>query len=149
MNEFIVPWHCVYPLEYLVGLESETGDKYGYFIPKIYDVVTVTLLLKPGEGTGEFPVAMMLYKDNTYDEVYNEAPQLNVTDRLELVVLIISESNFFEHKYSEISVIHLIELRTKNPSHRIEIIFLLGKIVFISDFLLKFSTSTKLFLIVA
>ena len=82
MNEFIVPWHCVYPLEYLVGLESETGDKYGYFIPKIYDVVTVTLLLKPGEGTGEFPVAMMLYKDNTYDEVYNEAPQLNVTDRL-------------------------------------------------------------------
>ena len=113
MNEFIVPWHCVYPLEYLVGLESETGDKYGYFIPKIYDVVTVTLLLKPGEGTGEFPVAMMLYKDNTYDEVYNEAPQLNVTDRLELVVLIISESNFFEHKYSEISVIHLIELRTK------------------------------------
>ena len=131
MNEFIVPWHCVYPLEYLVGLESETGDKYGYFIPKIYDVVTVTLLLKPGEGTGEFPVAMMLYKDNTYDEVYNEAPQLNVTDRLELVVLIISESNFFEHKYSEISVIHLIELRTKNPSHRIEIIFFdLERIVF-------------------
>lgn len=82
LNEFIVPWHCVYPLEYLVGLESETGDQYGYFIPKIYDVVTVTLLLKPGEGTGEFPVAMMLYKDNTYEEVYNEAPKLNVTDRL-------------------------------------------------------------------
>lgn len=82
LNEFIVPWHCVYPLEYLVGLESETGNKYGYFIPKIYDVVTVTLLLKPGEGTGEFPVAMMLYKDNTYEEVYNEAPTLNVTDRL-------------------------------------------------------------------
>jgi hypothetical protein len=81
LNEFIVPWHCVYPLEYLVGLESETGDKYGYFIPKIYDVVTVTLLLKPGEGTGEFPVAMMLYTDNTYEQVYNEAPTLNVTDR--------------------------------------------------------------------
>ena len=123
MNEFIVPWHCVYPLEYLVGLESETGDKYGYFIPKIYDVVTVTLLLKPGEGTGEFPVAMMLYKDNTYDEVYNEAPQLNVTDRLELVVFIILESNFYEHDYSAISIIRLIKLRTKNPSHRIEIIF--------------------------
>lgn len=81
-NEFIVPWHCVYPLEYLVGLESSTGEQYGYFIPKIYDVVTVTLLLKPGEGEGEFPVAMMLYKDNTYEEVYNEPPTLNVTDRL-------------------------------------------------------------------
>ena len=34
LNEYIVPWHCVYPLEYLVGLESNTGDKYGYFIPK-------------------------------------------------------------------------------------------------------------------
>ena len=54
---------------------------YGYFIPKIYDVVTVTLLLKPGEGEGEFPVAMMLYKDDTYEEVYNEPPTLNVTDR--------------------------------------------------------------------
>lgn len=81
-NEFIVPWHCVYPLEYLVGLESGTGEQYGYFIPKIYDVVTVTLLLKPGEGEGEFPVAMMLYKDDTYEEVYNEPPTLNVTDRL-------------------------------------------------------------------
>jgi len=90
LNEFIVPWHCVYPLEYLVGLESETGDKYGYFIPKIYDVVTVTLLLKPGEGTGEFPVAMMLYKDNTYDEVYNEAPKLNVTDRLYIQTTLLS-----------------------------------------------------------
>ena len=48
---------------------------------KIYDVVTVTLLLEPGEGTGEFPVAMMLYKDDTYEEVYNEPPTLNVTDR--------------------------------------------------------------------
>ena len=66
----------------MVGLESSTGEQYGYFIPKIYDVVTVTLLLKPGEGEGEFPVAMMLYKDNTYEEVYNEPPTLNVTDRL-------------------------------------------------------------------
>jgi len=82
LNEYIVPWHCVYPLEYLVGLSSETGDEYGYFIPKIYEVVTVTLLLQPGEGTGQFPVAMMLYQDSSYETVYNEAPMLNVTDRL-------------------------------------------------------------------
>lgn len=82
LNEYIVPWHCVYPLEYLVGLSSGTGEDYGYFIPKIYEVVTVTLLLQPGEGTGEFPVAMMLYQDNTYETVYNEPPMLNVTDRL-------------------------------------------------------------------
>jgi len=82
LNEYIVPWHCVYPLEYLVGLSSGTGDEYGYFIPKIYEVVTVTLLLQPGEGTGEFPVAMMLYQDSSYETVYNEAPMLNVTDRL-------------------------------------------------------------------
>lgn len=75
-NEYIVPWHCTYPLEYLVGLEND------YFIPQIYEVVTVTLLLQPGEGTGQFPVAMMLYTDNTYDTVYQEAPMLNVTDRL-------------------------------------------------------------------
>ena len=81
LNEYIVPWHCVYPLEYLVGLSSGTGDEYGYFIPKIYEVVTVTLLLQPGEGTGEFPVAMMLYEDSAYDQVYNEPPMLNVTDR--------------------------------------------------------------------
>ena len=74
-NEYIVPWHCTYPLEYLVGLEND------YFIPQIYEVVTVTLLLQPGEGTGQFPVAMMLYTDNTYDTVYQEAPMLNVTDR--------------------------------------------------------------------
>lgn len=82
LNEYIVPWHCVYPLEYLVGLSSGTGEEYGYFIPKIYEVVTVTLLLQPGEGTGEFPVAMMLYQDSSYETVYNEAPMLNVTDRL-------------------------------------------------------------------
>merc|ERR1719454_1062562 len=82
LNEYIVPWHCVYPLEYLVGLGSETGEQYGYFIPKIYEVVTVTLLLQPGEGTGEFPVAMMLYQDDTYATVYNEPPMLNVSDRL-------------------------------------------------------------------
>lgn len=82
LNEYIVPWHCVYPLEYLVGLSSGTGEDYGYFIPKIYEVVTVTLLLQPGEGTGEFPVAMMLYQDNSYESVYNEPPMLNVTDRL-------------------------------------------------------------------
>ena len=81
LNEYIVPWHCVYPLEYLVGLSSGTGEEYGYFIPKIYEVVTVTLLLQPGEGTGEFPVAMMLYQDSSYETVYNEAPMLNVTDR--------------------------------------------------------------------
>ena len=81
LNEYIVPWHCVYPLEYLVGLGSETGEQYGYFIPKIYEVVTVTLLLQPGEGTGEFPVAMMLYQDESYETVYNEPPMLNVSDR--------------------------------------------------------------------
>lgn len=82
LNEYIVPWHCVYPLEYLVGLSSATGEQYGYFIPKIYEVVTVTLLLQPGEGTGEFPVAMMLYEDSSYETVYNDPPMLNVTDRL-------------------------------------------------------------------
>lgn len=82
INEFIVPWHCVYPLDYLVGLSSDTGNDYGYFIPQIYDVVKVTLLMQPGEGRGDFPVTMMLYTDSTYQEVYNEPPTLNVTDRL-------------------------------------------------------------------
>lgn len=82
INEFIVPWHCVYPLDYLVGLSSDSGDDYGFFIPQIYDVVKVTLLMQPGEGKGDFPVTMMLYTDSSYQEVYNEPPTLNVTDRL-------------------------------------------------------------------
>jgi len=38
--------------------------------------------MQPGEGKGDFPVTMMLYTDSTYQEVYNEPPTLNVTDRL-------------------------------------------------------------------
>jgi len=41
--------------------------------------------MQPGEGKGDFPVTMMLYTDSSYQEVYNEPPTLNVTDRSVLI----------------------------------------------------------------
>ena len=72
--------------------------------------------MQPGEGKGDFPVTMMLYTDSTYQEVYNEPPTLNVTDRSVTVNLI-----YFEKKKSlskkislEIFLASLYYLKTKS-----------------------------------
>merc|ERR1712019_258130 len=80
-----------YPLEYLVTPSADTDDdgvpdsNYGSFLPKISEVVTVVSvdMTKGGiKGDGKFPVAIMMYKTDQYDIVYNSPPTLNVDSRL-------------------------------------------------------------------
>ena len=87
-----IPFMCTYPLDYLLTLESETGEKYGHYIPQIYQVQIITILFQNGgEGIGRFPVAMMLFKDETYGPVYSSAPSINVSDTV-YVGIILGES---------------------------------------------------------
>ena len=60
-----IPFQCTFPLEEILTLESETGDQYGHYIPKIYDVNFIMVLIKEGEGIGRFPVSMFLYEVKT------------------------------------------------------------------------------------
>ena len=41
-----IPFMCTYPLDYLLTLESETGEKYGHYIPQIYQVQIITILFQ-------------------------------------------------------------------------------------------------------
>ena len=87
-----IPFMCTYPLDYLLTLESETGEKYGHYIPQIYQVQIITILFQNGgEGIGRFPVAMMLFKDESYGPVYSSAPSINVSDTV-YVGIILGES---------------------------------------------------------
>jgi len=90
-NEYKLPYHCAYPLEYLVTPSVDTDNdgipdsNYGSFVPKISEVVTVVPvdMIKGGiKGDGKFPVAMMMYKTAGYTTVYDSPPTLNVDTRL-------------------------------------------------------------------
>jgi len=49
-------------LEELLTLEAETGEKYGHYIPRIFQAKIITILIEEGEGIGKFPVSMFLYE---------------------------------------------------------------------------------------
>jgi len=90
-KDYKLPYHCAYPLEYLVTPSADTNNdgipdsNYGSFLPKISEVVKVVPIdmVKGGiKGDGEFPVAMMMYKSSAYSTVYDSPPTLNVDSRL-------------------------------------------------------------------
>jgi len=90
-NNYKLPYHCAYPLEYLVTPSADTDDdgvpdsNYGSFLPKISEVVTIVSvdMTKGGiKGDGKFPVAMMMYQTDEYKIVYDSPPTLNVDSRL-------------------------------------------------------------------
>ena len=83
-----IPFACHYPLDYLLTLESELGDKYGHYIPQIYTVVIITILGPGFEGIGKFPVSMMLYADEQYEVIHSSAPVKNVSDTLYFAILL-------------------------------------------------------------
>jgi len=83
-----IPFACHYPLDYLLTLESELGDKYGHYIPQIYTVKIITLLGPGFEGIGQFPVSMMLYADEQYNVIHSSAPVKNVSDTLYFAILL-------------------------------------------------------------
>lgn len=62
-----IPFQCTFPLEELLTLEAETGEKYGHYIPRIFQAKIITVLIKDGEGLGRFPVSMFLYKVQYFD----------------------------------------------------------------------------------
>ena len=84
-------------MDYLLTLSSLGGDKYGYYIPKIYTPKLITLLIPDGEGKGEFPVVMLLYvsifivteviyyflqENEDYQNVYQDSPTIDVGETL-------------------------------------------------------------------
>ncbi|CAG5096286.1 Oidioi.mRNA.OKI2018_I69.XSR.g14550.t1.cds [Oikopleura dioica] len=75
--QYELPFSCTYPLDYLLTLSSLNGDEYGYYIPKIYTPKLITLLIPDGEGKGEFPVVMLLYENQDYQNVYQESPTID------------------------------------------------------------------------
>merc|ERR1712048_1077587 len=90
-NDYKLPYHCAYPLEYLVTPSADTDNdgvpdsNYGSFLPKISEVVTIVSvdMTKGGiKGDGKFPVAMMMYQTDEYKIVYDSPPTLNVDSRL-------------------------------------------------------------------
>jgi len=90
-SEFRLPYHCAYPLEYLVTPSADTDNdgipdsNFGSFIPKISQVQTIVSvdMTKGGiQGQGKFPVVMMMYKSDQYKTVYNSPPTLTVDSRL-------------------------------------------------------------------
>ena len=83
-----IPFSCKYPLDYLLTLESELGDKYGHYIPQIYTVKIITLLGPGFEGLGQFPVSMMLYESAGYQRIHSSAPVKNVSDTLYFGILL-------------------------------------------------------------
>ena len=83
-----IPFSCKYPLDYLLTLESELGDKYGHYIPQIYTVKIITLLGPGFEGLGQFPVSMMLYESADYQRIHSSAPVKNVSDTLYFGILL-------------------------------------------------------------
>jgi len=86
-----IPFQCTFPLEELLTLEAETGEKYGHYIPRIFQAKIITVLIKEGEGLGRFPVSMFLYKDASYLDIHAEPPTKNVSDTL-YVRLVLAKS---------------------------------------------------------
>lgn len=84
LKEYVIPWHCIYPLEYIVQLQ---GD---YYIPKISPVEIITILSPANERIGKFPVLMQLYKSDAYSTQYTEPPVLKDTDQLFAEVRLVS-----------------------------------------------------------
>lgn len=88
--KYEMPFLCTYPLDYLLTLANRNREEYGFYIPKIYTPKLITLLLPEGEGVGEFPVLMLLYKEG-YTDVYQESPTLDVGGTLS-VRIVLSEN---------------------------------------------------------
>jgi len=84
LKEYVIPWHCIYPLEYIVQLQ---GD---YYIPKISPVEIITILSPNNQKVGKFPVLMQLYKTNSYQNQFTQPPVLKDTDQLFAEVRLIS-----------------------------------------------------------
>ena len=78
--QYNIPFQCTFPLEELLTLESETGDKYGHYIPKMFQVRVITVLIPNGEGVGRFPVSMFLYKvfTITLAKIYMDFYQIDI-----------------------------------------------------------------------
>lgn len=88
IKEYVVPWHCIYPLEYIVNLS--TGVDGGYYIPDFTPITKITVLSAQMEQMGQFPVLMQLYKTAEYTTPYQKAPELSVTDQLYVEVKLVA-----------------------------------------------------------
>lgn len=87
IREYVIPWHCVYRLEYIVGLE--TGFSEGYYIPKFTEIQQITLKTPALQKETTFPVFMQLFDSPNFRTPFSEAPILKNTDKLYVQVKMI------------------------------------------------------------
>jgi hypothetical protein len=84
VREYVVPWHCIYPLEYVVGLD------HGHYLPQISPVQTLTIMSPHMQQLGTFPVFMQLMKSAAFIEPFDYPPTMPETAQLFLKTTIIS-----------------------------------------------------------
>lgn len=84
VREYVVPWHCIYPLEYVVGLE------HGHYLPQISPIQTLTIMSPHMQQLGTFPVFMQLMKSENFVEPFDFPPTMPETAKLFLKTTIIS-----------------------------------------------------------
>lgn len=82
IKEYVIPWHCIYPLEYVVGLETKGSDGDGYYIPDISPIEYITIQSPLLQKENTYPVFMQLFETNQYRTPYTEAPTLTNTEKL-------------------------------------------------------------------
>ena len=94
IREYVIPWHCIYPLEYVVDLETtgEDGDT-GYYIPEISPVEYITIQSPLLQKENTYPVFMQLFETENYRKPFTEAPILENTDKLYVEVKMVGPSD--------------------------------------------------------
>lgn len=88
IREYVIPWHCIYPLEYVVGLETESpnGDDGGYYIPEISPIEYITIQSPLLQKENTYPVFMQLFESENFRTPFTEAPILTNTEKLNVEV---------------------------------------------------------------
>lgn len=96
IREYVIPWHCIYPLEYVVGLETQGPDgpgDGGYYIPEISPIEYITIQSPLLQKENTYPVFMQLFETNNYRTPFTEAPTLSNNDKLFVEVKMVGPSD--------------------------------------------------------
>ena len=96
IREYVIPWHCIYPLEYVVGLETQGSDgpgDGGYYIPEISPIEYITIQSPLLQKENTYPVFMQLFETNNFRTPFTEAPTLSNNDKLFVEVKMVGPSD--------------------------------------------------------
>lgn len=96
IREYVIPWHCIYPLEYVVGLETQGTDgpgDGGYYIPEISPIEYITIQSPLLQKENTYPVFMQLFETNNFRTPFTEAPTLSNNDKLFVEVKMVGPSD--------------------------------------------------------